>query len=73
MKSEVGDRWVLIVFDRFKRVWGNPPVPCIHSDPVLSDAAPGQRVEVNGRLWFYEGSDVQNEIAKANAEFSQAP
>lgn len=64
-----GNRWILIAFEQHKRVWGNTKVPCLHSDPVLPDAAPGQRVEVKGRLWFYEGADVAAEIAKANAEF----
>jgi peptidoglycan/xylan/chitin deacetylase (PgdA/CDA1 family) len=70
MQSANGDRWVLIAFDRHKRTWGNPRVPCIHSDPVLPDAAPGQRVEVKGRLWFYEGADVEAEIARAKADFA---
>lgn len=73
MPSEAGNRWIFIAFDQFKRVWGNPRVPCIHSDPMLPEAAPGQRVEVRGRIWFYEGSDVESEIAKANAEFTPAP
>lgn len=65
--SDDGQRWILVAFDRFGRVWGNPPVPCIHSDPVLPDAAPGERVEVTGRMWFYEGDDVDGEIARAQA------
>lgn len=73
IKSANADRWILIAFERHKRVWGNPPVPCIHSDPVLPDAAPGQRVEVKGRLWFYEGPNIDAEIAQANADFPATP
>ena len=62
--SEDGHRWVLVAFERCVRPWANPPVPCIHSDPALSDAAPGDHVRVRGRLWFYEGTDPTNEIAR---------
>ncbi len=68
-----GNRWILVAFERCGRDWGNARVPCIHADPVLPDAAPGQRVEVKGRLWFYEGNDVDGEIARAQATFHQAP
>lgn len=67
IQSDDGTRWILVAFDLYRRVWGNPPVPCIHSDPVLPDCAPGERVEVKGRMWFYEGEDVDGEIARAQA------
>jgi peptidoglycan/xylan/chitin deacetylase (PgdA/CDA1 family) len=62
--STDGGRWVLVAFEDCVRPWANPPVPCIHSDPALADAAPGERVRVTGRLWFYEGSNPDNEIAR---------
>jgi len=55
------DRYLLLAFTHCGRVWGNAKCPCVHSDPVFPDAAPGQRVEVRGRLVFYEGQDVQGE------------
>jgi peptidoglycan/xylan/chitin deacetylase (PgdA/CDA1 family) len=64
------DRWVLIAFDRCGKTWGNPPCPCMHSDPILPDAAPGERVSVKGRIWFFEGADVSAEIAKASQAFT---
>lgn len=73
LQSAAGNRWILIAFEQHRRVWGNTRVPCLHSDPVLPDAAPGQRVEVKGRLWFYEGADVDAEIARANTEFTTQP
>jgi hypothetical protein len=57
-KARHADRHVLIAFEKCGRAWGNPPCPCLHSDPVLPDAAPGERVSVRGRLRFYEGTDV---------------
>lgn len=64
-----GNRWVLVAFEGCERPWGNPDVPCIHADPVLPDAAPGERVEARGRLWFYEGGDPEKEIVRGNELF----
>jgi len=63
--SNAGDRWILTAWEHCGRVWGNPAVPCMHSDPVLPDCPPGQTVRVRGRLWFYEGSNIQDEIARS--------
>jgi hypothetical protein len=68
-KASGTDRYILVAFDHCGRTWGNKDCPCIHADPVFPDAAPGQRVEVKGRLWFYEGSDIDAEIKKAEVRF----
>ncbi len=60
--SNDGRRWILTAWEGADRSWGNRLCPCFHSDPVLPDCAPGQTVRVKGRLWFYEGSDVQSEV-----------
>lgn len=52
--ARAGDRRVEIEFDGAGRVWGNERCPCIHSDPVLPDAAPGERVSLRGRVRFIE-------------------
>jgi peptidoglycan/xylan/chitin deacetylase (PgdA/CDA1 family) len=54
-RSANGRRWILTEWERCGRTWGNARCPCIHSDPVLPDCAPGQTVRVAGRLWFAEG------------------
>jgi hypothetical protein len=59
VRSEEGDRWVLTSWERCGRVWGNPRCPCLHSDPVLPDCAPGETVRVQGRLWFHEGPEIE--------------
>ena len=69
-RSAKDNRWVLIAFERCGRTWGHPLVPCIHSDPLLPDAAPGERVCVRGQLRFYEGDDIQGEIAKVAKRLS---
>ena len=57
------DRWIITRWEPNQRVWQNPPVPCIHSDPIFPDCKPGETVSVSGSLRFYEGSDVRSEIA----------
>jgi hypothetical protein len=57
-----GTRWVMVAFDRCGRTWGNPACPCIHSDPILPDCAPGERVSVTGRLWFLDSESVDEQI-----------
>jgi len=47
-----GGRWIRTEWERSGRTWGNPEVPCMHSDPVLPDCGPGEAVRVRGRLWF---------------------
>jgi len=63
--SERDDRWLLLVVERCTNAWGNADVPCMHSDPLLPDLAPGERAETKGRVWFYEGDDIDGEIARA--------
>ncbi|MGH9630528.1 MAG: polysaccharide deacetylase family protein [Bryobacteraceae bacterium] len=55
VRSRTGDQWILTEWERCGRTWGNAQCPCVHSDPVLPDCAPGETVRVTGRLWFVEG------------------
>ncbi len=56
------DRWIITSWTPCQRVWTNPPVPCIHSDPIFPDCEPGQVVSVQGTLRFYEGLDVRSQL-----------
>ena len=58
VKANDADRYLLLAFGHCGRVWGNEKCPCVHSDPVLRDAAPGARVTARGLLRFYEGADI---------------
>jgi hypothetical protein len=40
-----------IEWERCGRTWGNAACPCMHSDPILPDCAPGETVQVRGRVW----------------------
>lgn len=64
VKSSTADRYVLLAFEYCGRAWGNEKCPCVHSDPVLPDAAPGARVAARGMLRFYEGTDIAGEKEK---------
>ena len=64
VRSESGTRWIITAWDPCQRAWANPPVPCLHSDPLLPDCAPGETVTAQGRLWFYEGQDIEGELAR---------
>jgi hypothetical protein len=56
--DESKSHWIITAWTPNHRAWGNPPVPCLHSDPVFPDCAPGATVEARGRLWFYHGTDI---------------
>ena len=70
--SADGRHWVCTAWERCGRAWGHPLTPCLHADPVLPDCAPGQTVRVHGRLWFYEGTEIEQELKQANTEFEGA-
>jgi hypothetical protein len=63
-RGDDGRRWIIVAWERCQRVWGNPPCPCLHSDPVFPDCAPGQEQIVRGRLSFYEGDDIEAEFER---------
>jgi hypothetical protein len=57
-------RWIITAWQPCQRVWGNAPCPCLHSDPKFPDCEPGQTVHLGGWLSFYEGADVEGELAR---------
>jgi hypothetical protein len=63
-RSEDGKRWIATVFEKPKKIWQNPPCPCIHSDPSWPDLAPGQEAVVRGRVFYWEGEDLRAELAR---------
>ena len=64
VKADRSDRWLITGWEPNHRSWANPPVPCVHSDPIFPDCAPGETVRVRGGLWFYEGADVESQIGR---------
>ena len=64
VRSAGGDHWILIAWEGCGRPWGNPPVPCLHADPVLPDCPPGESVRRKGRLRFYQGKDIEKELER---------
>jgi peptidoglycan/xylan/chitin deacetylase (PgdA/CDA1 family) len=53
-RARSAGRSIAVEWENCGRTWGNPPCPCIHSDPRLPDCPPGQTVRVRGKLWFEE-------------------
>jgi peptidoglycan/xylan/chitin deacetylase (PgdA/CDA1 family) len=62
-----GRRWIITAWDGCKRAWGNPPCPCLHSDPRVPDCPPGESRTVRGWVSFYGGPDIQAELKRLAA------
>jgi hypothetical protein len=60
------NRWMITSWKPLGRAWGNPPVPCLHADPIMPDCPPGETTRTQGWLSFYEGEDWQGEINRIN-------
>jgi hypothetical protein len=69
VQSAAGGRWIIMAWERCGRAWGSPLVPCIHADPVFADCPPGETVRVRGRMWFYEGKDLEPELERMKLAF----
>jgi len=67
--SADGKRWICTAWEQCGRAWGHPLTPCLHADPVLPDCPPGQTVRVRGRIWFYEGDQIDRELERGSREF----
>ncbi len=63
-RNAAGDKWIITAWEPCIRPWGNPPCPCIHSDPQFPDCDPGQTVRLRGWLSFYEGKDLAAELKR---------
>jgi hypothetical protein len=70
-RSDEGNRWILTMWEQPGRVWDNPQVPCIHSDPNLPNCPFGKTVRARGCLWFYEGKEIDREIERGLRYFAR--
>lgn len=66
-RSEDGKRWIITAWDPLNRTWFNDRCPCLHSDPVFPDCAPGKTVRVRGWLSFFEGEDIEAEMKRIDS------
>ena len=57
-------RWLITSWKPLGRAWGNPPVPCIHADPILPDCPPGETTLAQGWISFFEGENWLEEIKR---------
>ena len=70
VKAATGDKWIMTAWEH-GRTWENPPVPCMHSDPMFPDCPVGETVKVKGRLWFHEGNNMEAEMNRAEEQFGK--
>jgi peptidoglycan/xylan/chitin deacetylase (PgdA/CDA1 family) len=63
-RDRTGKRWLITGWQPCQRAWGNPPCPCLHSDPQVPDCPPGQTRRIAGWLSFYQGDDIQGELRR---------
>jgi peptidoglycan/xylan/chitin deacetylase (PgdA/CDA1 family) len=63
-RDRAGKRWVITGWEPCVRVWGNPPCPCLHSDPQVPDCPSGETKRVRGWLSFFEGDDIDAELRR---------
>ncbi len=59
VRSNQSNQWVITSWERTFNPWGNPPVPCMHTDPMFEACAPGDTVRLKGKLWLHHGSGVE--------------
>jgi peptidoglycan/xylan/chitin deacetylase (PgdA/CDA1 family) len=68
--SEDSIKWIITAWEGCHNAWGNEDCPCMHADPVFPDCKPGEEVQLQGKIWFYEGNDIEAQLEKIKKEFS---
>jgi peptidoglycan/xylan/chitin deacetylase (PgdA/CDA1 family) len=68
-RNMTGDKWVISLWENCVRAWANGPCPCMHSDPQFPDCPPGETQRVRGWLSFYEGRDIEQELARIESSW----
>ena len=69
VRSETENRWMITAWTPCHRALANPPVPCVHSDPIFPDCPPGETVHVRGKMWFYKGENIDQELVRLTKTF----
>jgi len=70
VRSEDSSHWIITAWNGGNHEWGNEDCPCLHSDPRLPDCAPGETVNVTGKIWFYKGTEIETKIQSIKKQFS---
>lgn len=66
-RSSDSKRWIISGWSPVQRAWGNAPCPCLHSDPQFPDCAPGETQWLRGWHSFFEGTSIEQELARIEA------
>jgi hypothetical protein len=67
--STDSSKWIITGWDYCINAWGNEDCPCMHADPLFPDCKPGETVQLSGKIWFYEGSNIYSKIKGLKANF----
>ncbi|BCX47987.1 hypothetical protein HAHE_18950 [Haloferula helveola] len=62
--DESRKRWIITAWEPTDRFNAIQHCPCMHADPGFPDIAPGETVSVTGWLSFFEGEDLDAELAR---------
>lgn len=62
--DESQEHWIISGWQPIDRPWANAPCPCLHADPKFPDCEVGARQDLYGWLSFYQGSDIDAELAR---------
>lgn len=65
--SKSGKRWLIYSWGDRAGKWSSRTRPCIHSDPQIPLCRKGETVRLRGWLSFYEGDNVEEEVARIDA------
>ncbi|MFC1614257.1 hypothetical protein ACFL5K_03065 [Gemmatimonadota bacterium] len=49
-------RWLGTIWNPSRAIFSNPRIPCIHSDPVPEECAPGESTVTRGAVFFHDGT-----------------
>ena len=65
-------RWIITAWEPLHRTWFNERCPCLHSDPKFPDCDPGETVKLRGWFSFFEGEDINTELARIRKVWQMA-
>lgn len=68
IKADHHNRWVITGWEPNHRAWANPPVPCIHSDPIFPIATRAKRFVFVVRCGFTKETISRTRFYSVNCE-----
>jgi len=66
-RSDRADRWAITAWKPCQKARVKAVCPCMHSDAMVPDCAPGETKRVQGWFSFYSGTDIEGELQRIEA------